>query len=81
MDTEFVVIDTDVISYIFKGDTRGEMYQPHLDNKLGVLSFMTVLAGARQSDSIFRRLATSAASGFKVRYRRIESAASLNFCS
>lgn len=42
MDMEFVVIDTDVISYIFKGDTRGEMYRPHLDNRLGVLSFMTV---------------------------------------
>ena len=42
MNTEFVVIDTDVISYLFKGDTRGNLYQPHLDNKLGVLSFMTV---------------------------------------
>jgi tRNA(fMet)-specific endonuclease VapC len=42
MDTEFLVIDPDVVSYLFKGDTRGEMYQPHLDNKLGVLSFMTV---------------------------------------
>jgi tRNA(fMet)-specific endonuclease VapC len=42
METEFVVIDTDVISYLFKGDTRGALYQPHLDNKLGVLSFMTV---------------------------------------
>jgi len=42
MDTEFVVVDTDVISYLFKGDTRGDLYQLHLDNKLGVLSFMTV---------------------------------------
>jgi predicted nucleic acid-binding protein len=42
MDTEFVVIDTDVVSYLFKGDTRGDLYQPHLNDKLGVLSFMTV---------------------------------------
>lgn len=42
MDTEFVVIDTDVISYLFKGDTRGALYEPYLDNKLGLLSFMTV---------------------------------------
>jgi predicted nucleic acid-binding protein len=37
-----VVIDTDVLSYLFKQDTRGELYQPHLDGKLGVLSFMTI---------------------------------------
>src|SRR5215813_3557359 len=42
MEMEFAVIDTDVVSYLFKGDTRGDLYQPHLDNKLGVLSFMTV---------------------------------------
>lgn len=37
-----VIIDTDVLSYLFKGDTRGESYRPHLDGKLGVLSFMTI---------------------------------------
>ena|SRR5215831_7090039 len=42
MGMEFAVIDTDVVSYLFKGDTRGDLYQPHLDSKLGVLSFMTV---------------------------------------
>jgi tRNA(fMet)-specific endonuclease VapC len=41
-EMEFVAIDTDVVSYLFKGDTRGDLYQPHLDNKLGVLSFMTI---------------------------------------
>ena len=34
-----VVIDTDVLSYLFKQDTRGELYRPHIDGKLGVLSF------------------------------------------
>lgn len=37
-----VVIDTDVLSYLFKEDTRGDLYRPHLHGKLGVLSFMTV---------------------------------------
>jgi hypothetical protein len=39
-----VLIDTDVLSYLFKQDTRAEPYQPHLDGKLGVLSFMSVKA-------------------------------------
>jgi predicted nucleic acid-binding protein len=39
---ENIVIDTDVISYLFKGDTRGEMYAPHLEDRLGVISFMTL---------------------------------------
>lgn len=42
IETEFTLIDTDVVSYLFKGDTRGDLYQRHLDNKLGALSFMTV---------------------------------------
>jgi tRNA(fMet)-specific endonuclease VapC len=37
-----VIVDTDVLSYLFKGDSRGESYRPHLDGKLGVLSFMTI---------------------------------------
>ncbi len=37
-----VVIDTDVLSYLLKQDTRGELYRPHIDGKLGVLSFMTI---------------------------------------
>jgi len=37
-----VVLDTDVVSYLFKQDTRGDLYKPHLDGKLGVLSFMTL---------------------------------------
>src|SRR6185503_10731215 len=37
-----VLLDTDVLSYLFKQDSRGENYKPHLDGKLGVISFMTV---------------------------------------
>ncbi|HWQ34800.1 MAG TPA: type II toxin-antitoxin system VapC family toxin [Blastocatellia bacterium] len=39
---ETVVVDTDVISYLFKGDTRGELYSSHLEDRLGVISFMTL---------------------------------------
>jgi predicted nucleic acid-binding protein len=37
-----VVIDTDVLSYLFKQDSRAESYQSHLDGKFGVISFMTL---------------------------------------
>jgi predicted nucleic acid-binding protein len=37
-----VVVDMDVVSFAFKGDTRAALYDPHLMGKLLVLSFMTV---------------------------------------
>ena len=37
-----IVVDTDVLSYLFKEDSRGELYLPHLDGKLTVISFMTL---------------------------------------
>lgn len=37
-----VVLDTDVVSFLFKGDTRAEAYRPHLRGKIPALSFMTV---------------------------------------
>ena len=37
-----VVVDTDVLSYLFKQDSRGDNYKLHLEGKLGVISFMTV---------------------------------------
>lgn len=37
-----VVLDTDVVSFLFKGDTRAEAYRPHLRGKILALSFMTV---------------------------------------
>ncbi len=36
------VLDTDVVSFLFKSDTRAEVYKPHLQGKLLVLSFMTI---------------------------------------
>lgn len=36
------VVDTDVVSFVFKQDTRAFLYQPHLDGKQLVISFMTL---------------------------------------
>ncbi|WP_339938709.1 type II toxin-antitoxin system VapC family toxin [Novipirellula sp.] len=36
-----VVVDTDVVSFAFRGDTRALLYAPHLDGKINVISFMT----------------------------------------
>jgi predicted nucleic acid-binding protein len=35
-------LDTDVVSFLFKGDTRAALYQPHLAGQVLVVSFMTV---------------------------------------
>jgi predicted nucleic acid-binding protein len=37
-----VVVDTDVISFLYKGDTRGALYKPHLDGQFMFISFMTL---------------------------------------
>jgi len=44
---ESVVVDTDVVSFLFKRDTRGSLYETHLAGKDIVISFMT-LAELRQ---------------------------------
>lgn len=36
------VIDTDVVSFTFKKDTRGILYAPHLKNDINSISFMTI---------------------------------------
>ena len=36
-----LVVDTDVISYLFKLDTRGDIYKPHLRAQLLLISPMT----------------------------------------
>ena len=36
-----VVIDTDVLSYQFKGDTRARAYDQHLAGQLRIMSFMS----------------------------------------
>lgn len=37
-----VVVDTDVVSFLFKQDTRALLYYPHLTGPILVVSFMTV---------------------------------------
>jgi predicted nucleic acid-binding protein len=36
-----VVVDTDVVSFIFKGDTRGALYRPHLNGRITVIAAQT----------------------------------------
>jgi predicted nucleic acid-binding protein len=36
-----VVVDTDVMSYVFKHDTRAAFYEPHLAGKELIISFVT----------------------------------------
>jgi predicted nucleic acid-binding protein len=40
--SEAVVVDTDVVSFGFKSDTRASLYAAHLRDKRAVVSFMTV---------------------------------------
>ncbi len=35
-------MDTDVVSFVFKRDSRAELYRPHLDGELLVITSMTV---------------------------------------
>jgi tRNA(fMet)-specific endonuclease VapC len=37
-----LVVDTDVVSFLFRDDTRADWYRPHLTGKVLALSFMTV---------------------------------------
>ena len=37
-----LVVDTDVISYLFKGDTRAALYGQHLQDSAMLVSFMTI---------------------------------------
>ncbi len=37
-----LLIDTDVVSFTYKKDSRADLYEPHLKGNLLVLSFMTL---------------------------------------
>lgn len=39
--TEAIVVDTNVVSYLARGDTRAALYLPHLTGRLAAISFMT----------------------------------------
>ena len=37
-----VVVDTDVVSFLFRRDTRADLYRPHLVGRVLAISFMTL---------------------------------------
>jgi tRNA(fMet)-specific endonuclease VapC len=37
-----VVVDTDVVSFVYEGDTRGALYDSHLKNEFMIVSFLTL---------------------------------------
>jgi len=37
-----LIVDTDVVSFLLKDDTRAQKYRPHLQDRTLALSFMTV---------------------------------------
>jgi hypothetical protein len=37
-----VVIDTDVLSFLYKRDTRARLYEPHLNDPPFIVSFMSL---------------------------------------
>jgi predicted nucleic acid-binding protein len=37
-----LVVDTDVVSFLYKRDTRAELYRPHLTRPPFIISFMTL---------------------------------------
>lgn len=37
-----LIIDSNIVSYIYKQDTRAALYEPHLANALTFISFMTL---------------------------------------
>jgi tRNA(fMet)-specific endonuclease VapC len=39
--SDIVVVDTDVVSFFFKEDTRASLYQPHLDRRLRIIAAQT----------------------------------------
>ena len=40
--TDAVLVDTDVVSYLVRGDTRAEPYRHHLEGRSPLISFITV---------------------------------------
>jgi predicted nucleic acid-binding protein len=37
-----VVVDTDVLSFLYKRDTRARLYEPHLNDPPFIISFMSL---------------------------------------
>lgn len=41
LSDDIVVVDTDVVSFLFKGDTRGALYESHLVGRLRIIAAQT----------------------------------------
>lgn len=41
IEGDLIVVDTDVISFIFKGDSRNVLYMPHLEDRLAMIAAQT----------------------------------------
>lgn len=41
-ETALVVVDTDVVSYLFRQDSRADAFRAHLDGRLAVISAQTL---------------------------------------
>ncbi|MCY7344623.1 MAG: PIN domain-containing protein [Pyrinomonadaceae bacterium] len=39
---DFLIADTNIVSYILKKDTRGDLYKPHLENKVAIIAAQTL---------------------------------------
>lgn len=39
---DFLIADTNIVSYIFKKDTRGDLYKAHLENKVAIIAAQTL---------------------------------------
>jgi len=39
--TDIIVVDTNVVSFCFKGDTRAVLYRPHLEARLQIIAAQT----------------------------------------
>jgi tRNA(fMet)-specific endonuclease VapC len=68
-----IVVDTDVVSYLFKRDTRASLYRPHLAGHWVILSFMTLAeleywAETRQWGAQRRTRLESFLSGYTVHF-------------
>lgn len=42
VSSNVIVVDTNVISYIFKRDTRGTLYAPHIEGRLVMIAAQTL---------------------------------------
>lgn len=39
--SDIVVVDTNVVSYLFKRDSRGDLYKPHIEGRLTIIAAQT----------------------------------------